>query len=109
MITDINITQEGIEGLIRAGYYKNREVFLEDAFRIMLEVKPQFKLEIAVELYKSEKISLSRAAEIAGVSLEEFKDLLEIKGIKKEVATPTEDEIQRGVDLILGKAIPASL
>ncbi len=88
--------------MIRAGYYKNREVLLEDAFRTMLEVKPQLKLEIAVELYKSEKISLSRAAEIAGVSLEEFKDLLEIKGIKREIAAPTEDEIQRGVDLILG-------
>ena len=102
MTADVNIIQEGIEGLVRAGCYKNREVLLEDAFRTMLEVKPHLKREIAVELYKSEKISLSRAAEIAGVSLEEFKDILEIRGIIREIEAPTEDEIQKGVDLILG-------
>ncbi len=57
---------------------------------------------IAVELYKSEKVSLSRAVEIAGLSIEGFKDLLEIKGIKRVVAAPSEDEIRRGVDFLLG-------
>ncbi len=58
--------------------------------------------EMAVELYTSEKISLSRAAEIAGLSIEGFKDLLELKGIKIVVAAPSEDEMRRGVDFLLG-------
>ena len=56
--------------------------------------------EMAVELYRSEKVSLSRAAEIAGLSQEGFKNLLELKGIKRVVAAPSEDKIRRGVDLI---------
>lgn len=56
--------------------------------------------EMAVGLYRSEKISLSRAAEIAGLSLEGFKDLLEFKGIKRVVAAPPEDKMRREVDLI---------
>ena len=67
----------------------------------MLEVKPSLKQEMAVELYKSEKVSLSRAAEISGTSLEGFKDLLELKGIRRVVAAPSEDKMRLGVDLIL--------
>jgi predicted HTH domain antitoxin len=102
MTMDTDVLREGIEGLIRAGYYKNREALLEEAFKTMLEVKPTLKQEMAIELYKSEKISLSRAAEIAGTSLEGFKDLLEYKGLKREVAAPTKDKIRRGVDLLSG-------
>jgi predicted HTH domain antitoxin len=58
--------------------------------------------EMAVELYKSEKVSLSGAAEIAGLSQDGFKDLLKLKGIKRVVAAPSEDRIRRGVDFILG-------
>jgi predicted HTH domain antitoxin len=68
----------------------------------MLEVKPSLKQEVAVELYKSEKVSLCRAAEISDTSLEGFKDLLELKGIKRVVKAPFEDKMQLGVDLILG-------
>jgi len=102
MPSEADILREGIEGLIRSGYYKNREAMLEEAFRIMLEVKPSIKQQMAVELYKSEKVSLSRAAEIAGLSIEGFKELLDLKGIERIVAAPTKDEIRRGVDFLLG-------
>ena len=74
----------------------------KEIVRTMLEVKPSLKQDTAVELYKSEKVSLSRAAEISGTSLEGFKDLLELKGMKRVVAAPTEDKMRLGVDLILG-------
>jgi predicted HTH domain antitoxin len=67
----------------------------------MLEVKPELKTEIGVELYKEGKISLSRAAEIAGTSLEGIKDVLKHRGVKRIVETPSDEEIDRGVDLIL--------
>lgn len=50
---------------------------------------------MAVELYKEEKISLSRSAE-AGTSLEGFKNILELKGVKREVKAPSKDKIRRG-------------
>lgn len=102
MPSEADILKEGIEGLIRSGYYKSRESMLEEAFRIMLEVKPSIKQQMAVELYKSEKVSLSRAAEIAGLSIEGFKELLDLKGIERIVEAPSKDEIRRGVDFLLG-------
>ncbi len=102
MTSETDLMKEEIEGLIRSGHYKSREAMLEEAFRIMLEVKPSIKQEMAVELYKSEKVSLSRAAEIAGLLIEGFKELLDLKGIERIVAAPSKDEIRRGVDFILG-------
>jgi predicted HTH domain antitoxin len=102
MTADADFLKEGMNGLIRSGHYKNKNALLEDAFRTLLEVRPSIRTEMAIELYKSEKISLSRAAEIAGTSFEGFKNILEIKGIDRVVAAPTAEKIQRGVDLILG-------
>jgi predicted HTH domain antitoxin len=101
MSMDVDVIKEGINSLIRAGYYKDKENILDDAFRTMLEVRPALKIEIAVELYKEEKISLSRAAEIAGSSLEGFKNILEQRGIKRIIKAPTEDKIRKEVGLIL--------
>ena len=99
---DIDVIKEGINTLIRAGYYKDKEKLLDEAFRIMLEVHPALKTEIAIELYKEEKISLSRAAEIAGISMEGIKSILERRGIKRIVKSPPDDKIKNGVKLILG-------
>lgn len=103
MAADIDVLKEGMEGLIRAGYYRNREALLEEAFRTMIEVKPSIRSEMAVELYKSEKVSMSKAAEIAGTSIEGFKSLLESKGIKRIVHAPPPERLRKGVDFILGK------
>ena len=102
MSMDVDVIKEGINSLIRAGYYKDKDKVLDDAFRTMLEVRPALKIEIAVELYKEGRISLSRAAEIAGMSAEGFKNILEQRGIKRIVKAPTEDKIRKEVELILG-------
>jgi predicted HTH domain antitoxin len=46
------------------------------------------QIEVAVEMYNSHEMSLSRAVEIAGVCIEGFKELLAIKGITREVKAP---------------------
>ena len=102
MSMDVDVIKEGINSLIRAGYYKDKDKVLDDAFRTMLEVRPALKIEIAVELYKGDKISLSRAAEIAGMSAEGFKNILEQRGMKRIVNVPTEDKLRKEVELILG-------
>jgi len=102
MSMDVGVIKEGINSLIRAGYYKDKEKLLDEAFRTMLEVRPALKTEMAIELYKEEKISLSRAAEIAGMSTEGFKNILEQRGIKRIVKAPSEDKIKKGVELIIG-------
>ena len=53
------------------------------------------RIEIAVDLYKNEKVSLWRAAEIAGLCMDEFKDLLASRAIKIEVGGTEEESLSR--------------
>ena len=53
------------------------------------------RIEIAVDLYKNEKVSLWRAAEIAGLCMDEFKDLLASRAIKIEVGGTEEESLFR--------------
>ena len=62
-------------------YYKSTDALIEDAFRALLNLKPELKVEMAIELYLREEISLTRASEIVGMDIESFKDML--KDIKE--------------------------
>jgi predicted HTH domain antitoxin len=115
MTAEVDIIKEGMVCLIRAGYYKDREALLEESFRTLLEVKPALRSEMAIELYRSGKVSLSRAAEVAGTSQEGFKNILEQKGIERAIEPSSREEIKRGVESILDlkisllESVPRSL
>jgi len=72
---------EEIDALIKVGYYDNRSELIRDALRDFFTRKGKMRLVSAVELYKDGGITLSRAAEIAGVSFERIKTILEDEGI----------------------------
>jgi hypothetical protein len=57
---------------------------------------------MAMELYRSEKVSMSRAAEIAGVSIEGFKNFCESKGVKWIVLAPPEEKMKKAAEFLLG-------
>lgn len=94
---------ERVSALISSGAYKSKEDLFMDAYRALIVVKPNLKIKSAVELYKNKRASLSRAAEIAGVNIEEFKDILEIAGVKRIVESPSKDELEEECGLILKK------
>jgi len=52
-------------------------------------------IEIAVDLYRDKEISLWKAAEIAGLCMEEFKDLLCALSIKIEIGGTNEESLSR--------------
>lgn len=88
-------TNEEIDALMRAAIYKSREELMNDALRALLSMKPGLRIEIAIDLYKNEKVSLWKAAEIAGLCMEEFKDLLASRSIKIEVGGTDEESLSR--------------
>jgi len=55
--------EEEIERLAKAG--KSTRSVLREALRPYKEAHPEAKLEIAIDLYQTDKISLARAAELA--------------------------------------------
>ncbi len=86
--------------LIEKGTYPDRDELIKDAFRALLRSKPHLRKELAIELYKRQKVSLSRASEISGINLEDFKELLKEEGIKVSVP-PLSKEIDKEVKEIL--------
>lgn len=81
-------------------YYKTREALIEDAFRALLNLKSELKVEIAVELYLREEVSLSKAAEIAGMDIESFKGTLKARGLKISSYIGSKEDVERGLKLI---------
>jgi len=88
---------EEIDAIINTGYYDNRSEFIRQAVRYFLAQKPEVRLVAAIELYRKEKITISRAAEIAGVSFSTIKEILQDEGILqrgKPIRTKDLDELR---------------
>jgi len=79
------MSSKEIEALMRMNIYHSREDVIADAIRVLLESKPQLKVEIAVDFYKNKEVSLWKAAGMAGMTLEEFKEILSSRGVRIEV------------------------
>lgn len=73
------------------------------AYRSLLTLRPELKAELAVLLYTQEEVSLGRAAELAGMSREEFKNLLTARGIERRLFTPNVASVDADVSLLLGQ------
>jgi len=92
--------EEEIEALVEAGGYRDREEVLKEAFRIYKEVRPEKKIAIAVGLYEKGRVSLARAAELAGTDPEGFKEILARRGVKVKTDLGREEEIEEGRGLL---------
>jgi predicted HTH domain antitoxin len=88
-------TEEEINSLIRTKSYASKDEVISDALRALLILKPGLKTEIALDLYKTGKVNLWRGADIAGLSLEDFRELLATRSIKIEVGGTAEESLER--------------
>ena len=92
---------EKIDSLIRTKSYSSKDEVISDALRALLLLKPGLKTEIAVDLYINDKVSLWKAADIAGMSPEEFKALLASRSIKIEIGG-SEEKRMKALDKYVG-------
>jgi len=72
----------GADALVKRGIYNTKNELIEDALRTFFEFRKDMRIAAVIELYKSEEMSISKAAELAGVSTEEIKDFLAKEGVK---------------------------
>ncbi len=70
-----------INALVESGEYSSKSDVIRDAFRTFMRKNHEKKIRVAIELYKEEKVSLMRAAEIAEMDSESFKEELKDRGI----------------------------
>jgi len=82
-----------INALVKGGYFRSKANFIEESVKHMLISRGDLKINAAVEMYRSKDVSLALAAEVAGMSIFEFKELLKTRGIAMVVEAPSKDEI----------------
>jgi len=91
---------KSLPGVLVPKYYKSVDNLIEDAFRALLNLKPGLEVEMAIELYLREEISLLRSAEMAGMDLESFKDVLNVRELKVSNYIGSKEDIESGLRLI---------
>ena len=96
-----DLMKKDIEALVKSGYYSSKSDVVKDALRNFLETKPNLRLSAAVELYKDKKLSLGKAAELAGVNIIEFKNLLNSREFVRKVKASKEE--MKKADELMGK------
>jgi len=89
------------EILVRIGKYASQKELIQDALRTLLRAKPELKRDVAIELYDKNEVSLSRAAEMCELNVEDFKELLKEKGLKIAVPSIPVEEVDEEVAKIL--------
>jgi predicted HTH domain antitoxin len=89
-----------LDVLVERGIYRDREALVRDAMRALLRSKPELRRYLAVELYRQGKVSLARAAEISGVDIESFKEVLREAGISRTIP-PVGKALRDEVDLLM--------
>lgn len=89
-----NINEE-LDILVKKGYYPSKSDLLKDAFRALLNTKAELRVSLAIELYLKEKVSLARAAELAGMTTIEFKEIMAGRGIMRKTEGKSVKEIDK--------------
>jgi len=97
--TDIELLEEELESVVKVGHYKSRNDLIRHALEVLLTANPALRMEVAVDLYRMGKITLARAAELAGLDRETFKTCLEDHGVSIWIDESVED-VHTGANLI---------
>ncbi len=77
---------------VRARLYSTEDEVIRDALRHLLRARPDARVELAIHRYKTEELSLAKAAELAGVSWAQMKDILIEKGAPPRLGPETLEE-----------------
>ena len=86
--SDVGIRMSGLtedlDAIAAAGDYDDADAVVEEAVRELLRRRPELRVSLAVEKYRTGAVSCNRAAELAGLSAAAFRDELADRGIDRD-------------------------
>ena len=94
-----------LDAITELGIYRDKDAFILDAINTLLSSHIELRISIACRLYENEDVSLGKAAEIVGTSIEEMKNILSEHGIKLKIGTSipkTKDRTHAVLGMIRG-------
>ncbi len=77
------------QSFVEAKLYRNEEAVIQDALRHLLRSRPDLKIQLAVYQYREKKVSLEKAANLAGISWAQMKDILTEQGVPLRLGPET--------------------
>ena len=83
--------------LVEARLYDSEDDVIRDALRHLLRARPEARIQLAVFRYQTEELSLAKAAELAGVSWAQMRDILLEKGVSPRLGPETVDDAKEEV------------
>jgi predicted HTH domain antitoxin len=80
------------QDFVKAKLYSDEQSVIQDALRSLLQTRPALRLEMAIYRYQMGTISLGKAANLAGVSFEQMREVLLNRGITLHLGPETREE-----------------
>jgi len=80
-----DLMKKELSVISKTGLYRDEEEFVKEAINTLLAARKDLREAIACELYKRDEISFGKACEIASLNIEEMKEVLYKKGIRRRV------------------------
>lgn len=77
---------------VQGGYFTDRSELIRAAIREYLDKLSDKRVEIAIQLYKEEKVSLGGAAQIANSSINEMRYILRSRGVELRLGPEDEED-----------------
>ncbi|HEX3531058.1 MAG TPA: UPF0175 family protein [Thermoanaerobaculia bacterium] len=79
---------------VQARLYASEEEVIRDALRHLLRARPDVRIQLAAYRYQTEGLSLAKAADLAGVSWAQMREILLEKGIAPRLGPETVAEAE---------------
>ncbi len=92
--------EKEVNALIDSGLYPDPQAVIIDALENLVQIKKASRLDAAIQSYQEGKVTLGRAAELAGMHHFEFEKILKARGIVKEVEVDSVEKLETGVSVI---------
>jgi len=87
-----------IQDLIQAGVYPDAETAVQEALRVLWQERPQVRIDVAVHRYRTEELSVAKAAALAGVSFDRMKEILAVRNVPLRLGSETMEEARAEVE-----------
>ena len=79
------LMKKEMKAVTSTGLYRDEEEFIKEAINTLLAARKDLRVAIACELYKREEISFGKACEIASLNIEDMKEELYKRAIRRKV------------------------
>jgi predicted HTH domain antitoxin len=93
MTIETTFWETELETIRSVGPWQTEAEVIRDAIDALLSSRAELRQAVAVKLYLQDEVTLSRAAEIAGMNIWQFRDHLRAQGVAIVVPEETTEDL----------------